>query len=248
VIYSELYRVLWRRKLVVFAATLVCAALAYAASEGQTKLYTATSTVRVEPAGDASANDRFEASQRLARSYAEIYTQGAVIPSMTRILGPGATPVELEELDAGQVKDLDLLEISGVATDPTRATAIARAGAAALENFSPREELTPITLKVPDGPSSPNVLMNVLLAVFGGFVLSCALVLAINTMQQPISDPEELEREFALPVLAEVPTLKLHRRRAQSRAPQARDEALNLVMSDGAGSGGGGRHGSRGRG
>jgi capsular polysaccharide biosynthesis protein len=238
VIYSELYRVLWRRKALVAAGTLLCVALAFAVAQSRPKLYTATATVRMEPLGVMSANDRFEASQRLAQTYAEIYTQGAVIPEMNRALG-GATPVRRKELAAEQVKDLGLLAIKGIATDPTRATAIARAGRVALESFSKRETLAPIALDVPTSPSSPNIKMDVILALVGGFVLSAGLTLALNALQQPIGGADDLEREHGLPVLATVPRLRLSQRRTSARggtrpSPAPREVLVSDAAADGA--------------
>jgi polysaccharide biosynthesis transport protein len=209
VIYAELYRVLWRRRLVIATGTAVCVLLAFAFTSAQHKLYTATATVQVVPVAKSSANDSFEASQRLSRSYAEIYTRGAVAPRMTQLIG-GGTPVRLKELKAGQVKDLDLLAVSGVASDPRRAVLIANAGSRALEDFSPRERLSLITAaRLPTTPSSPNLVRTLVLALLGGFLLSAGIALALNAIVQPIGGPEELEDELDLPVLAVIPRLRL---------------------------------------
>jgi capsular polysaccharide biosynthesis protein len=215
VIYSELYRVLWRRKLLILLGTFVCILFALVVTSSQQKLYTATATVRVVPSSTSNANDSFEASQRLSRSYAEIYTQGAVAPRMSQLIG-ARSPVKLSELAAGQVKDLDLLAVSGVSEDPRRAVLIANAGARALEDFSTRERLSLITpARLPTSPSSPNVPLNLVLALLAGFILSAGLALALNAILQPIAGPEDLERELEVPVLAVVPKLRLMSKRPQ---------------------------------
>lgn len=209
VVYSELYRVLWRRRLLLLGGTLACVALALLLTSAQEKSFTATATVRVEPVERGSANDNFEASQRLSRSYAEIYAQGAVIAQMAQYM-PGQPPPVRTELAAQQLKDLDLLEVSGVSSDPRRAVVIANAGARALEAFSGRERLAPITpASLPDSPSSPNLRLNLLLALVAGAIISAGLALLIDAILQPIADPQDLEKDFDAPVLAVIPRMNL---------------------------------------
>ena len=247
-VYSELYRVLWRRRLLVLGGTLACVAVALLLSTQQEKTYTATATVRVEPVERGSANDSFEASQRLSRSYAEIYSQGAVISQMAQYMLGQAPPVRTE-LAAQQLKDLDLLEVSGVSSDPRRSVVIANAGARALEDFGPRERLVPITpASLPDSPSSPNTRMNLLLALVAGLILSACLALAIDAMLQPIPDPDDLEAQFDLPVLAVVPRLKLPvgPDAARGHAPPSEKVATGRREASGVGSPNGrGRTGDR---
>lgn len=209
VLYSELYRALWRRRVLVLLGTLLCVAIALIVTAQRETIYTATATVRVEPVDSNNANDLYEASQRLSRSYAEIYTQGAVIRQMTRYM-EGQAPPDPTELAAGQLKDLDLLEVRGVASSARRAANIANAGARALEGFSTRERLTLITrAEPPDQHSSPNVKMSLILALVGGFVMSAGAALLLDALLQPIPDPDELERSMDMPVLAVVPRLDL---------------------------------------
>ena len=226
-IYSEVYRVLWRRKLLVGGGTLLCLVLAFIVTAQQQKLYTATATVRVEPLRAGSANDNFEASQRLSRSYAQIYTQGASIGRMARLMLGQPAP-KTSELAAHQVKDLDLLAVSGVASSKSRALAIANAGARALEDFSRTERLvliSPPTL--PSSPSSPNLKMNLLLAIVGGFILSAGIALAVNAIVQPIGRPEDLEQELGVPVLATIPPLRLTAWRGATEAPPPAERVLS---------------------
>jgi capsular polysaccharide biosynthesis protein len=220
VIYSELYRVLWRRKLLILLGTCGCILFALIVTSSQQKLYTATATVRVVPSSTNNANDSFEASQRLSRSYAEIYTQGAVTPRMSQLMG-SAPPVKLRELAAGQVKDLDLLAVKGVSSSPRRAALIANSGSRALEDFSTRERLSLITAaKVPTSPSSPNLPLNLALALVAGFVLSAGAALAVNAILQPVSRHDDLERDLELPVLSVIPRLRLHDKHRYAADPR----------------------------
>ncbi len=235
-IYSELYRVLWRHKLLILVGTCACVLLSLIATSSQQKLYTATATVQVVPSGTNNANDSFEASQRLSRSYAEIYTQGAVSRRMSQLMG-SAPPVQLTELAAGQVKDLDLLAVRGISDDPGRAALVANAGARALEDFSPRERLTLITsARRPTSPSSPNLPLNLVLALLAGFIVSAGIALALNAILQPIAAPDDLERELEVPVLAVVPKLRLASRRPPGPTERG-GEPLETVYSGEPGAG-----------
>lgn len=229
-VYSELYRVLWRNRWLVIGGTLLCLALALAATLAQEKRYTSTATVRVEPAGDSNANDRFEASQRLSRSYAEIYTQGSLIDEMNRLLG-SQRGVSKDELAAKQVKDLDLLAVSGVSTDPRRAVLVASAGARALESFSDRERLQLVTRpERPTSPSSPNLKMNLALALMAGLILSAGLALALNAILRPVGDADSLAEELGVPLLAVVPPVRLGR--ADPTADPRGDDVGALAAPD----------------
>jgi polysaccharide biosynthesis transport protein len=210
--------------------TLLCVLVALIATTQQRKLYSAGAVVRMIPSGsESSANQQYEASQRLARSYAEIYTRGAVSQRINQALNL-RKPVGDKELTAQQLKDLDLLLVGAVTTDPRRSAAIANAGWRALDQLSTNERLVLIDpAVVPDSPSSPNLKLNLALSLVGGLILVTGLALVLNAIQRPIPEPEALEAEFNVPVLAVVPRLPLRPRRQDGGRPRpaSRSEAAD---------------------
>jgi capsular polysaccharide biosynthesis protein len=207
VVLVESYRALGRHKVLIFAGSVLCVLAALLLTARAEKVYEATAVVRIEPSGTTDANARFEAAQHLTRSYAEIYVRGALIPEMQRVLGRPV--IRTEDLKASQVKDLDLLAVTGRSTDPAQAARIANAGTVAMEGFSPRERIVILTAAtVPTAPASPNVLFNLVLAVVLGVTLNVALALLVDALRQPLPDADGIEREFDLPVIAQIPRLR----------------------------------------
>jgi capsular exopolysaccharide synthesis family protein len=62
--------------------------------------------------------------------------------------------------------------------------------------------------RVPGQPSSPNLLLNLLLAVMLGCVLGAGAALALEQVDQTISDPRSLEAALGLPLLGTIPKSK----------------------------------------
>ena len=58
---------------------------------------------------------------------------------------------------------------------------------------------------VPQKPSSPRIVLNLLVALFGGLVVGAALAFILEQMDEAIADPGEVERRLGLPLLGSVP-------------------------------------------
>lgn len=60
---------------------------------------------------------------------------------------------------------------------------------------------------VPQKPSSPRLLINLILSMLAGLGLGVALALGLEQLDETIADPVELERRLGLPLLGSVPKL-----------------------------------------
>lgn len=58
---------------------------------------------------------------------------------------------------------------------------------------------------VPQRPSSPHLLINLVLAILAGLGIGAALAFALEQMDEAIADPAEVERRLGLPLLGSVP-------------------------------------------
>lgn len=58
---------------------------------------------------------------------------------------------------------------------------------------------------VPQKPSSPRLLLNLLLAIFAGLGLGAVAALILEQIDEAIADPSEVERQLGLPLLGSVP-------------------------------------------
>lgn len=58
---------------------------------------------------------------------------------------------------------------------------------------------------VPEQPSSPNLLLNLLLSIIAGLGLGAALALVFEQFDEVLSDPADVQRRLGLPLLGSVP-------------------------------------------
>lgn len=61
---------------------------------------------------------------------------------------------------------------------------------------------------VPEEPSSPNLLLNLVISLLAGSMLGAALALGLEQMDEAIADPAEVERRLGLPLLGSVPKVE----------------------------------------
>lgn len=62
--------------------------------------------------------------------------------------------------------------------------------------------------EVPERPSSPRLLVNLVLSLLAGLGLGAALALLLEQMDETLADPAEVERRLGLPLLGSVPRLE----------------------------------------
>jgi capsular polysaccharide biosynthesis protein len=215
---SAVYRALWRHRLFLVLMTALLAGSAYVLSSRQTKLYTASSLVRVQQQV-TRADDVFgslQTGERLARTYAEIATTSSVHEEVRRQL-PSSVPDEAIEIKAKQVSNLELLRLSVTYSDPEVAARVANAVPSALARFIERTGAVRDTIatieraRVPTSPSSPNVKLTVIIAIIVGLILNGALALMLEAFADRIGEPEELERATGRAVIATIPLLRFSR-------------------------------------
>src|SRR5687767_5935495 len=98
---SDVYRALWRRKLVIALGTAILVASAWYFTERQTPEYTAATLVRIQQQGGGadSSVSTLQASEQLAATYAEIIDSGALYPVLADQLEGEIDPRTLGSVD-----------------------------------------------------------------------------------------------------------------------------------------------------
>jgi capsular polysaccharide biosynthesis protein len=210
-----LYRTLWRHKILMVLMTTVVVATAYVLTSRETKLYTATALVRVQQ-NVPDAQDVFSAlmtGERLARTYVSI-AQTESVRNLVKERLHGKVPDSAIAVQASQVSDLELLDISVTNSDPKVAATVANAVPGALASFiaetgTVHDTITTVDrAEPPTVPTSPNLKLNLVIAFMLGLILSAGLALLKETFADRIDGAEDLERLTGRPVIATIPHVK----------------------------------------
>lgn len=232
---SDVYRTLWRSKLLVALITGIVVATAFALTSRETKLYTAYSLVRVQQTVQRE-DEVFSAlvtGERLARTYEHIAETFSVRQLVDEGL-PGNISSGGTGINASQLSNLELLQIAVTGPDPEVAAAVANEVPDALALFieetgTVRDTITVVERAgVPSIPTSPNLRLNLIMALMLGLILGGGVALLKESFSDRIKDLEELERVTRHPVIATIPNLKFAPRPsgARSNGRQKRVEAV----------------------
>jgi capsular polysaccharide biosynthesis protein len=144
-------------------------------------------------------------------------------------------------LSGSPVEGLDLLSISARSKSPTNATIAANAAPWALRAFirksgSGTEKV--VFVKAATKPSSPvsrQLPLKIAIALMLGLIFNGALALLIELFRDRLPEPDEFGQALGRPVLATIPTLRLHD--AAALAARREPESVSMEQSrDGEGS------------
>lgn len=235
---ADVYRALWRHKAFILALTAGLVALVWFLTERQTPIYKASTLIRVEQrvADPGQAGRSLDVGAQLAKTYAKIAETSQTARQVNTEL---KFEIPLDQIDgkisASPVADLALLSISARSSDPKIAQRIANVTPSVLETYASTGVLgdrvtTVDPAELPTKPASPNLTLNIALAVLLGLIFNGALALLIEVMSDRFADVEELERLTGRPVLATIPTLDFAPA-SEAKRPRAtqRDAATTTV-------------------
>ena len=214
---SEFYGALWRHKVFISAMTAVFVASALVLTLREQKIYQASSLVRVQQliSDPGQTLGVLAATSQLAQTYGKIVETGTIAQ---KIAANSQGQLPLSEVDGhvsgSPVQGLDMLTISARSPDPLTAERIANAAPHALETFirqtgTLRDQITLVQrADLPRAPASPNLKLNLALALLLGLIFNCALALAIDLISDRVGDADEFEKLTGVPVIASIPPLK----------------------------------------
>jgi capsular exopolysaccharide synthesis family protein len=206
--------VMWRRKGVILATFLTFVVVTAVVSKTLDKVYSTHATLFVALAADQQTFDSVQASQAVARSYADIIDSPNIAQRVAVRMGGGTTRKEV--LDASSfetVVDTQLLQITAEDNDPDRAKLIADTYAAVFTQYA-RENLaqeTKATISVadpaprPTSAARPKPTLYTLIAAIFGLALGIALAFLRERIDHRLRSSEDVELRFDRPVLGRVP-------------------------------------------
>jgi capsular exopolysaccharide synthesis family protein len=197
------------------AGAVIAGGAAFLVTQTITPTYRASATLLVDltqQPGTIVYNDIL-ASERLTKTYSELITQRPVLEG---VLAAGEfsdlTVGELSgKLDVSITRDTQLLRVSISDAVPAQAALLANAVAATF--VIQQNELSVAragTVSVvesaerPISPVSPNLRLNILLAIVVGLILAGGLALLLEYLDDTVKSPEDVKALADLPILGEV--------------------------------------------
>lgn len=214
---ADVYRALWRRRILITALTAVVVAGAWFATVQRTKVYRSAVLVRVsQPINDpAQAFGILEAGQQLAQTYARIVETRTIADVIYDSLGHRIPLSEIEgNVHGTPAQNLELLTITADDVNPQRAAVIANATPGALRTFikksgTLKEQITVVDTATPASrPFKPNLKQNLILAFLLGLFVNGGLALLLEMLSDRLPETDQLEELTGYPVLATVPPLQ----------------------------------------
>ena len=214
----HLFKILWKRKILIALVAIVAGALAFAYSAFIVKPEV-TSTTRIyvvnRNQGDKPGltNQDLQAGSYLVKDYREIILSQDVLEKVTSNLKLDLSPKAL----ASKVKvtvpvDTRIVSISVNDRVPEEASRIANSlrevaaekiiSITRVSDVTTLEEARPAT-----APSSPNIRRNTIIGLLGGTAFMVIAVLIVELVDTRVKRPEDIEDVMQIALLGVVPNL-----------------------------------------
>ena len=214
----HLFKILWKRKILIALVAIVAGALAFAYSAFIVKPeFTSTTRIYVvnRNQGDKPGltNQDLQAGSYLVKDYREIILSQDVLEKVTSNLKLDLSPKAL----ASKVKvtvpvDTRIVSISVNYRVPEEASRIANSlrevaaekiiSITRVSDVTTLEEARPAT-----APSSPNIRRNTIIGLLGGTAFMVIAVLIVELVDTRVKRPEDIEDVMQIALLGVVPNL-----------------------------------------
>ena len=214
----HLFKILWKRKILIALVAIVAGALAFAYSAFIVKPeFTSTTRIYVvnRNQGDKPGltNQDLQAGSYLVKDYREIILSQDVLEKVTSNLKLDLSPKDL----ASKVKvtvPVDTRIVSILVNDrvPEEASRIANSlrevAAEKIISITRVSDVTTLEEARPAiAPSSPNIRRNTIIGLLGGTVFTVIAVLIVELVDTRVKRPEDIEDVMQIALLGVVPNL-----------------------------------------
>ena len=214
----HLFKILWKRKILIALVAIVAGALAFAYSAFIVKPeFTSTTRIYVvnRNQGDKPGltNQDLQAGSYLVKDYREIILSQDVLEKVTSNLKLDLSPKDL----ANKVKvtvpvDTRIVSISVNDRVPEEASRIANSlrevAAEKIISITRVSDVTTLEEARPAiAPSSPNIRRNTIIGLLGGAVFTVVAVLVVELVDTRVKRPEDIEDVMQIALLGVVPNL-----------------------------------------
>lgn len=214
----HLFKILWKRKILIALIAIVAGALAFAYSAFIVKPeFTSTTRIYVvnRNQGDKPGltNQDLQAGSYLVKDYREIILSQDVLEKVTSDLKLDLSPKTL----ASKIKvtvpvDTRIVSISVNDRVPEEASRIANSlrevAAEKIISITRVSDVTTLEEARPAiAPSSPNIRRNTIIGLLGGTVFTVIAVLIVELVDTRVKRPEDIEDVMQIALLGVVPNL-----------------------------------------
>ena len=214
----HLFKILWKRKILIALVAIVAGALAFAYSAFIVKPeFTSTTRIYVvnRNQGDKPGltNQDLQAGSYLVKDYREIILSQDVLEKVTSDLKLDLSPKSL----ASKVKvtvpvDTRIVSISVNDRVPEEASRIANSlrevAAEKIISITRVSDVTTLEEARPAiAPSSPNIRRNTIIGLLGGTVFMVIAILIVELVDTRVKRPEDIEDVMQIALLGVVPNL-----------------------------------------
>lgn len=214
----HLFKILWKRKILIALVAIVAGALAFAYSAFIVKPeFTSTTRIYVvnRNQGDKPGltNQDLQAGSYLVKDYREIILSQDVLEKVTSDLKLDLSPKAL----ASKIKvtvpvDTRIVSISVNDRVPEEASRIANSlrevAAEKIISITRVSDVTTLEEARPAiAPSSPNIRRNTIIGLLGGTVFTVIAVLIVELVDTRVKRPEDIEDVMQIAFLGVVPNL-----------------------------------------
>lgn len=228
--------IIQRHKWLIIATVASFVVVTALISKSLTKIYETQASLLVAVPAEAQSFDTVQASQSLARSYAEIARSRNMADRVAAELDDGTTASDI--LDAVGVEPLtetQLLQISAEDSDPERAQLIANTYAetfaefteGALETSTQAEVTLADAAPLPTSAARPKPTVYTSIAGLLGLAIGLGAAFLREQLDKRIRSVEEIEARVEQPILGRVPP----RGRSESSA-QTFSEAFRILRTN----------------
>ena len=214
----HLFKILWKRKILVALVAIVAGALAFAYSAFIVKPeFTSTTRIYVvnRNQGDKPGltNQDLQAGSYLVKDYREIILSQDVLEKVTSNLKLDLSPKDLaKKVKVTVPVDTRIVSISVNDRVPEEASRIANSlrevAAEKIISITRVSDVTTLEEARPAiAPSSPNIRRNTIIGLLGGTFFMVIAVLIVELVDTRVKRPEDIEEVMQIALLGVVPNL-----------------------------------------
>jgi len=215
---DELFEALKKRWLMIVTITLIVTIASAALSffiikpkyEASTKFFIG----KDESEKESYSQDEVMMYQKLMKTYSEAIKTKDLLSRGLKGISLKLEPSEiLKNLTVVTVEDTQILQIKYKSKNPQEAKVVIEG--VSDEFIKTAKELVPNgnikvieAVELPKKPVSPNIIMNIAIAFALGMIVAVGLAFLLEFLGNTFKNKEQLEREFEIPVIGIIPTVK----------------------------------------